>query len=89
MSLSIFGMGLVYSRSFQLEKPRNNFYKIKNNKIFYTIFRKNGDFFGNMVFAKLKNFFAKLIFSRQIFFCSERFPFSKIPKKVLAGKKST
>jgi hypothetical protein len=43
-----------------------------------------------MVFAKLKNFFAKLIFSRQNFFCSEkRFPFFKISKKVLAGKKST
>jgi hypothetical protein len=43
-----------------------------------------------MIFAKLKNFFAKLIFSRQFCFSSERFPFSKIPKKkVLAGKKST
>jgi hypothetical protein len=41
---------------------------------------------GKMVFAKLKNFFAKLIFSRQNFFCSERFPISKIQKKVLAGK---
>ncbi len=39
---------------------------------------------GKMVFAKLKNFFAKLTFSPPIFFCSERFPFSK---KVLAGKK--
>jgi hypothetical protein len=38
-----------------------------------------------MVFAKLKNFFAKLIFFPPNFFCSERFPFSKIPKKVLAG----
>jgi hypothetical protein len=36
---------------------------------------------GKMVFAKLKNFFDKLIFSRQNFFCLERFPFSKIPKK--------
>jgi hypothetical protein len=44
---------------------------------------------GKIIFAKLKNFFAKLIFSRQIFFCSERFPFSRIPKKDLAGKKST
>jgi hypothetical protein len=52
--------------------------------IFTTRFQK-----GKMVFANLKNFFAKLIFSRQIFFCSERFPFTKIPTKVLAGKKST
>ncbi len=44
---------------------------------------------GEMVFAKLKTFFAKLIFSRQFFFCSERFPFSKIPKKSFGGKKST
>ncbi len=44
---------------------------------------------GKMVFAKLKNFFTKLIFSRQNFFCSEkRFPFSKIPqKKKFGGKK--
>jgi hypothetical protein len=41
-----------------------------------------------MIF-KGKMVFAKLIFSRQILFCSERFAFSKIPKKVLAGKKST
>jgi hypothetical protein len=40
---------------------------------------------GKMVFAKLKNFFTKLIFFPPTFFCSERFPFSK----VLAGKKST
>jgi hypothetical protein len=40
-----------------------------------------------MVFAKLKNFFAKLIFSRQFCFRSERFPFSKIPKKSFGGKK--
>jgi hypothetical protein len=33
---------------------------------------------GKMVFAKLKNFFAKLIFFPPIFFF---FPFSKIPKK--------
>jgi hypothetical protein len=40
-----------------------------------------------MVFAKLKNFFAKLIFSRQNSFCSERFSFSKILKKSFGGKK--
>jgi hypothetical protein len=31
--------------------------------------------------AKLKNFFAKLIFFSPNFFCLERFPLSKIPKK--------
>jgi hypothetical protein len=41
-----------------------------------------------MVFAKLKFFFAKLIFSRQIFFFAQKdFPFLKY-QKVLAGKKS-
>jgi hypothetical protein len=28
-------------------------------------------------------------FPAKIFFCSERFPFSKIPEKILAGKKLT
>jgi hypothetical protein len=42
-----------------------------------------------MVFAKLKNFFAKLIFSRQIFFAQKDLSFPKYQKKVLAGKKST
>jgi hypothetical protein len=42
-----------------------------------------------MVFAKLKNFFAKLIFSRQNFFCSEkRFTFSKIPQKKIWREKN-
>jgi hypothetical protein len=39
-----------------------------------------------MVFAKLKNFFAKFFFSAKIFFAQKDFPFQK---KVLAGKKST
>jgi hypothetical protein len=42
--------------------------------------------YGKMVFAKLKNFFAKLIFFPPNFFCLKRFLFSKIPKKVLAEK---
>jgi hypothetical protein len=29
-----------------------------------------------------------IFFPPNFFFCSERFPFSKTPKKVLAGKKS-
>jgi hypothetical protein len=42
-----------------------------------------------MVFAKLKNFFAKLIFSHQNFFFAQKdFPFSKYQKK-FGGKKST
>ncbi len=43
---------------------------------------------GKMVFAKLKNFFAKLIFSRQIFFFAQKdFPFPKYQKKSFGGKK--
>jgi hypothetical protein len=40
-----------------------------------------------MVFAKLKNFLAKLIFFPPIFFCSEKFPFSEKTKKKIGGKK--
>jgi hypothetical protein len=44
-----------------------------------------------MVFAKLKNFFAKLIFSRQfyLFLLRKISLFQNTKKKVLAGKKST
>jgi hypothetical protein len=43
-----------------------------------------------MVFAKLKNFFAKLLFfPAKIFFAQKDFPFPKYQKKVLAGKKLT
>jgi hypothetical protein len=42
-------------------------------------------YYGKMVFAKLKNFFAKLIFSLQIFFAQKDFFFPKY-QKVLAGK---
>jgi hypothetical protein len=54
------------------------------NGITYVIF-----FMPKMVFAKLKNFFAKLIFFPPNFFLLRKIPFSKIPKNVLAGKKST
>ncbi len=37
---------------------------------------------------KGKMVFAKLIFFPPNFFCSERFPFSKIPKKKVGGKKN-
>jgi hypothetical protein len=40
-----------------------------------------------MVFAKLKNFFAKLIFSRQIFFA--QISLFQNTKKSFGGKKST
>ncbi len=45
------------------------------------IHKKIINIYGKMVFAKLS------FFPPNFFFCSERFPFSKIPKKVLAGKK--
>jgi hypothetical protein len=41
-----------------------------------------------MVFAKLKNFFAQLIVFPPIFFCSEKFPFFKIPEKFWREKNS-
>jgi hypothetical protein len=41
-----------------------------------------------MVFAKLKNFFAKLIFSRQIFLL-RKFSLFQNTKKSFGGKKST
>jgi hypothetical protein len=45
---------------------------------------------GKMVFAKLKNFFAKLIFFPPNFFLLRKiFLFQNTKKKVLAGKKST
>jgi hypothetical protein len=40
-------------------------------------------------FAQRKNFCSVNFFPAKIFSCSERFPFSKIPKKILAGKKLT
>jgi hypothetical protein len=40
-----------------------------------------------MVFAKLKNFFAKLIFFPPNFFFHKDFPFPKYQKKSFGGKK--
>jgi hypothetical protein len=42
---------------------------------------------GKMVFAKLKNFFAKLIFSRQIFFLLRKIFLFQNTKKSFGGKK--
>ncbi len=43
---------------------------------------------GQMVFAKLKNFFAKLIFfPPNFFFAQKDFPFPKYQKKSFGGKK--
>ncbi len=36
-----------------------------------------------------KTFLLSEFFPAKIFSCSERFPFSKIPEKILAGKKLT
>jgi hypothetical protein len=47
-------------------------------------------FYGKMVFAKLKNFFAKLIFFPPNFFLLKKSSlFQNTKKKNLAGKKST
>ncbi len=46
-------------------------------------------FIGKTFFAQRKNFLLSEFFPAKIFSCSERFPFSKIPEKILSGKKLT
>jgi hypothetical protein len=47
------------------------------------------NYFGINFFLSEKTFLLSEFFPAKIFFCSERFPFSKVPEKILAGKKFT